>query len=33
MDLALAGFYVTYAMVFNWAYDAVFPVPLRDAPD
>ena len=26
MDIALAAFYVVYAFVYNWAYDAVFPV-------
>ena len=29
MDLAVAGFYVVYAFVYNWAYDIVFPVPGR----
>lgn len=29
MDLAVAGFYVVYAFVYNWAYDIVFPVPHR----
>ncbi len=29
MDLAVAGFYVVYAFVYNWAYDIVFPVPSR----
>lgn len=29
MDLAVAGFYVVYAFVYNWAYDIVFPVPNR----
>jgi len=33
MDIALAGFYVAYAMVFNWAYDALFPEPPLHAPD
>jgi uncharacterized membrane protein len=27
MDLAIAGFYVAYAFVFNLAYDRAFPVP------
>ena len=27
LDLALAGFFVVYALVFNWAYDRVFPLP------
>ena len=26
MDLAIAGFYVAYAFVFNLAYDRTFPV-------
>lgn len=30
MDLALAGFFLVYAFLFNWAYDVVFP--LREAP-
>lgn len=27
MDVSFALFYVVYAFVFNWAYDAVFPLP------
>lgn len=27
LDVALAGFYIVYAFVFNWAYDVVFPLP------
>ncbi len=27
MDVALAGFYLVYALAFNWAYDALFPLP------
>lgn len=27
MDLSFALFYLVYAFAFNWAYDAVFPVP------
>ncbi len=27
MDIAIAGFYVVYAFVFNWAYDRMFPLP------
>jgi uncharacterized membrane protein len=27
MDLAFAAFYMLYALVFNWAYDRVFPLP------
>ncbi|MBS7543562.1 PACE efflux transporter [Ancylobacter oerskovii] len=26
MDVALAGFYVVYAFLFNWGYDHVFPL-------
>lgn len=26
MDLAFAGFYVVYALGFNWAYDHLFPL-------
>ncbi|OIQ45347.1 MAG: hypothetical protein BM558_04245 [Roseobacter sp. MedPE-SW] len=33
MDLGFAGFYLVYAFVFNWAYDVVFPVPVRIARD
>lgn len=29
MDLSFAGFYMVYALVFNWAYDVVFPIPVR----
>ncbi|CAA2106710.1 hypothetical protein MBUL_03807 [Methylobacterium bullatum] len=28
MDLAIAGFYVAYAFVFNLAYDRTFPAPI-----
>jgi len=31
MDVSLAGFYLVYAFVFNWAYDIVFPVPSEEA--
>nr|WP_295889580.1 PACE efflux transporter [uncultured Devosia sp.] len=27
MDIAFALFYMAYALVFNWAYDRVFPLP------
>ena len=27
MDIAMAGFYLVYAFVYNWAYDKVFPIP------
>jgi uncharacterized membrane protein len=27
MDLSFALFYMGYALVFNWAYDRVFPLP------
>ncbi len=27
MDISFALFYVGYAFVFNWAYDAIFPLP------
>lgn len=27
MDIAVAGFYLLFAFVYNWAYDMVFPVP------
>jgi uncharacterized membrane protein len=27
MDLGLAIFYMVYALVFNWVYDRVFPLP------
>lgn len=26
-DLGVAGFYVVYGYLFNWAYDRVFPLP------
>ncbi|MGL4289261.1 MAG: PACE efflux transporter [Phreatobacter sp.] len=29
MDIAIAGFYVVYAFVFNLAYDRVFPLPIQ----
>ncbi|MDT8314969.1 PACE efflux transporter, partial [Roseomonas mucosa] len=31
MDIAIAGFYVAYAFVFNLAYDRIFPIPERRA--
>jgi uncharacterized membrane protein len=27
MDIAVAGFYIVYGFIYNWAYDLVFPVP------
>ncbi|QDL91590.1 PACE efflux transporter [Paroceanicella profunda] len=27
MDIAFAAFYMVFAFAFNWAYDALFPVP------
>ncbi|MCY1226543.1 Chlorhexidine efflux transporter [compost metagenome] len=27
MDIAVAAFYMVYALVYNWLYDIVFPVP------
>ncbi|MBM1172244.1 PACE efflux transporter [Microvirga arabica] len=27
MDVAFAGAYMVYALVFNWAYDRAFPLP------
>lgn len=32
IDVSLAGFYVVYAFVFNWAYDLAFPVPDAGPP-
>ncbi|GAB2717046.1 PACE efflux transporter [Halomonas garicola] len=29
MDISFSVFYVVYAFVFNWAYDALFPVGLE----
>jgi uncharacterized membrane protein len=26
MDLGLAGFYLVFTLVFNWAYDRAFPL-------
>ncbi|WP_265919310.1 PACE efflux transporter [Cupriavidus nantongensis] len=31
MDIAVAGFYMVYALVYNWLYDIVFPVPALKA--
>lgn len=28
LDISLAAFYLVYAFIFNWSYDAVFPIPL-----
>ncbi|GHG93709.1 PACE efflux transporter [Pseudodonghicola xiamenensis] len=33
MDVALSGFYVVYAIAFNWAYDTIYPIPALTAPD
>lgn len=27
MDLGLAGFYLVFALIFNWGYDRIFPLP------
>lgn len=27
MDIAMSTFYLTYAFVYNWVYDKVFPIP------
>lgn len=27
LDLAFSGFYMVYALAFNWAYDRLFPLP------
>jgi len=27
MDIAVAGFYMVYALIYNWIYDWVFPIP------
>lgn len=32
MDLALTVFFLVYAFVFNWAYDALFPLPEPQRP-
>jgi uncharacterized membrane protein len=29
MDMSFAGFYLVYAFVFNWAYDVIFPIPMK----
>ncbi|CAH1672919.1 MULTISPECIES: PACE efflux transporter [unclassified Chelatococcus] len=29
MDIAIVGFYLVYAFVFNIAYDRIFPVPVQ----
>ncbi len=30
MDAGFSGFYLVYAFAFNWLYDIVFPLPVRD---
>ncbi|WP_296236449.1 PACE efflux transporter [Psychrobacter sp. UBA5136] len=30
MDIAMSTFYLTYAFVYNWVYDKVFPIPNSD---
>lgn len=32
MDLALTVFFLVYAFLFNWAYDALFPLPEPHGP-
>ncbi|MGZ9809850.1 PACE efflux transporter [Pseudoroseicyclus sp. H15] len=32
MDVSFAAFYMAYAFVFNWAYDALFPLPEWSRP-
>lgn len=32
MDMSFALFYMLYALVFNWAYDRLFPLPEWAAP-
>lgn len=32
MDLTFAGFYLVYALAFNWLYDILFPIPTATAP-
>lgn len=32
MDLALTVFFLVYAFLFNWAYDALFPLPEPQRP-
>lgn len=32
MDLALTVFFLVYAFLFNWAYDALFPLPEPHRP-
>jgi uncharacterized membrane protein len=27
LDISFAAFYMVYALVFNWAYDRLFPLP------
>ena len=29
MDVSFSLFYLIYAFVFNWAYDVLFPIPMR----
>lgn len=31
MDIAVAGFYMVYALIYNWLYDIVFPIPALKA--
>lgn len=33
LDLAVAGFYMVFGLVFNWAYDRIFPLPEWSAAD
>ncbi|WP_417257831.1 PACE efflux transporter [Celeribacter sp.] len=32
MDVSLAGFYIVYALGYNWAYDKIFPLPEWSQP-
>lgn len=29
MDVSFAVFYITYAFIFNWAYDTIYPIPIH----
>jgi uncharacterized membrane protein len=32
MEIGFALFYLVYAIVYNWVYDRVFPIPMEEEP-
>jgi len=32
MEIGFAGFYLVYAIIYNWLYDLIFPIPMQTEP-